>query len=61
MSKKKASTVHHSVEQKRWEFQREQERITYPPGHAGPVQMDWRQRGSYSATDLDYRGRGKTE
>jgi hypothetical protein len=30
------------------------------PDHAGPVQMDWRKRENYSATDLDYRGRNKT-
>jgi hypothetical protein len=47
------------VEAKRWELSREKERITYPPEHAGPVQMEWRKRENYSATDLDYRGRSK--
>lgn len=60
MSKTKKSTVHHMVEKKRWELSREKERITYPAEHAGPVQMDWRKREHYSATDLDYRGRSKT-
>ena len=60
MSKIKKSTVHHTVEAKRWELSREKERITYPPEHAGPIQMDWRKRENYSATDLNYRGRNKT-
>jgi len=60
MSTTKKSAVHHVVEAKRWELSREKERITYPPEHAGPVQMDWRKRENYSATDLDYRGRNKT-
>ncbi|WP_370678582.1 hypothetical protein [Comamonas sp. GB3 AK4-5] len=59
MSETKTSTLLHIMEKKLWDLKREQERITYPPGHAAPVQMDWRQRESYSATDLDYRGRGK--
>ncbi|MEX8194152.1 hypothetical protein [Comamonas guangdongensis] len=60
MSKTKESMVRHIVEAKRWELSREKERITYPPEHAGPIQMDWRKRENYSATDLDYRGRTKT-
>ena len=59
MIKTKKSTVHHVVEAKRWELSREKERITYPPEHTGPVQMNWRTRENYSATDLDYRGRSK--
>ena len=59
MTKTKKSTVHHVVEAKRWELSREKERITCPPEHAGPVQMEWRKRENYSATDLDYRGRSK--
>jgi hypothetical protein len=46
------------VEAKRWELSREKERITYPPEHTGPVQMNGA-RENYSATDLDYRGRSK--
>jgi len=49
------------VAPKEWELKRAQERITYPPGYAGPIQMDWRVRETYSAKDLDYRGRSKTE
>ena len=60
MKKAKESTVHHVVEAKKWELSREKERISYPPEHAGPIQMDWRTRDNYSATDLDYRGRNKT-
>lgn len=59
MIKTKKSTVHHVVEAKRWELSREKERITYPPEYTGPVQMNWRKRENYSATDLDYRGRSK--
>ena len=61
MGKKKDSTVARIVAPKEWELKRAQERITYPPGYAGPIQMDWRVRESYSAKDLDYRGRTKTE
>lgn len=60
MSQSKETDIRHIVEPKRWELQREQERITYPPEHAGPIQMDWRKRENYSATDLNYRGRAKT-
>lgn len=60
MSQTKEPTVHHIVESKRWEQQREQERITYPSQQAIPIQMDWRTRENYSATDLDYRGRNKS-
>lgn len=59
MKKHKESTVHRIVEAKKWELSREKERITYPPEHAGPIQMDWRKRENYSATDLHYRGRDK--
>jgi hypothetical protein len=57
---KKDSTVARIVAPKEWELKRAQERITYPPGYAGPIQMDWRVRETYSAKDLDYRGRTKT-
>ncbi|QOQ83914.1 MULTISPECIES: hypothetical protein [Comamonas] len=59
MSKSKESTVHRIVDAKQWELNREKERITYPANHAGPIQMDWRKRENYSATDLNYRGRSK--
>lgn len=59
MRKAKESTVHRTVAPKEWELKRAQERIIYPPEHAGPIQMDWRVRGNYSAKDLDYRGRSK--
>jgi hypothetical protein len=61
MGKKKESTVDRIVAPKEWELKRAQERITYPPGYAGPIQMDWRERGTYTAKDLDYRGRSKTK
>ncbi|MCD2166116.1 hypothetical protein [Comamonas koreensis] len=57
MTKAKQSTVHRTVPQQQWELKRAQERITYPLDHAGPIQMDWRDREIYSAKDLDYRGR----
>lgn len=60
MSKTKESTVHRIVAPNQWELKRAQERITYPANYAGPIQMDWRVRENYSATDLDYRGRKKT-
>ncbi|WP_027013868.1 hypothetical protein [Comamonas composti] len=59
MSKTKESTVHRIVAPKQWELKRAQERITYPPEHAGPIQMDWRARETYCGKDLDYRGRAK--
>ena len=59
MKKAKEQTFHHIVEAKKLELRREKERITHPPEHAGPIQMDWRKRENYSATDLNYRGRGK--
>lgn len=61
MSKTKETTVHHPVNAKQWELNREKERITYPVNHAGPIQMDWRKRENYSAADLDYRGRSKAQ
>lgn len=61
MSKKKDSTVIFIVKPKDWELKRAQERITYPPGYAGPIQMDWRVRGAYAGKELDYRGRPKVE
>ncbi|CAM4378459.1 Transposase [Comamonas aquatilis] len=61
MSKIKESTVHHVVDSKQWELNREKERITYPANHAGPIQMDWRKRENYSASDLNYRGRNKAQ
>ncbi|GAB2491046.1 hypothetical protein GCM10027082_47670 [Comamonas humi] len=61
MRKTKESTVHRVVAQKQWELKRAQERITYPPEHAGPIQMDWRTRETYSAKDLDYRGRSSKD
>lgn len=60
MSKTKESAVHHVVEAKRWELSREAERITYTADQAIPIQMDWRKRETYSASDLNYRGRTKT-
>lgn len=59
MSKTKENTVHRVVAPKQWELKRAQERITYPPDHAGHIQMNWRTREVYSAKDLDYRGRSK--
>lgn len=61
MSKPRQSTVHRTIPPKEWELKREQERISYPIDHCGPVQMDWRTRGTYSAKDLDYRGRLKSK
>jgi len=57
MKKPKESTVHHIVAPKKWELSRQNERIIYPPDHAGPIQMDWRNRENYTATDLNYRGK----
>jgi hypothetical protein len=59
MSKTTKSAVHHTVEAKRWELSRERTHHL-SADHAGPIQMDWRKRENYSATDLDYRGRNKT-
>ncbi len=61
MSRAKQNTVHRTIPPGQWELKRAQERISYPPEHAGPVQMDWRIRETYCAKDLDYRGRSKSK